>query len=187
MRDTGMDAWSKMMIQLVNTEAYAQATGAMLDAWLTTSAPFRKAIEATMTQALTKLNMPTRADVTSLAERLTNIEMRLDDLEAKLDEGRAGRATAAPAGRDSRRALRRTSHDGHARIADATPSVYAELEKIAENLQTFNRLVTTNAKIAQTPKEVVWTLNKAKLYRYVPVVPAGAAPQASRCCWSSRS
>ncbi len=50
--------------------------------------------------------------------------------------------------------------------------VYAELEKIARNARTFNRLVTTNAKIAQTPKEVVWTLNKAKLYHYVPVVPA---------------
>ena len=56
-----------------------------------------------------------------------------------------------------------------------TPSytrVFTELEKIAGNLQTFNRLVTTNARIAQTPKEVIWTLNKAKLYRYVPVVPA---------------
>jgi polyhydroxyalkanoate synthase len=51
-------------------------------------------------------------------------------------------------------------------------SVYAELEKIARNVRTFNRLVTTDAKIAQTPKEVIWTLNKAKLYRYVPVVPA---------------
>jgi polyhydroxyalkanoate synthase len=49
--------------------------------------------------------------------------------------------------------------------------VYAHLQKIAEKAQTFNRLVTTNAKIAQTPKTVVWTLNKAKLYRYVPVVP----------------
>jgi hypothetical protein len=29
--------------------------------------------------------MPTRADVTGLAERLTNIEMRLDDLDAKID------------------------------------------------------------------------------------------------------
>ncbi len=43
--------------------------------------------------------------------------------------------------------------------------------KAAENLQTFNRLLTTDAAIAQTPKKVVWTLNKAKLYRYVPVVP----------------
>jgi polyhydroxyalkanoate synthase len=33
--------------------------------------------------------------------------------------------------------------------------------------------MTTKAAIAQTPKELVWSLNKAKLYRYVPVVPAG--------------
>jgi len=99
MRDSGMDAWSKMMVQLVNTEAYSQATGAMLDAWLATSAPFRKAIESTMTQVLTQLNMPTRADVTSLGERLTNIEMRLDDLEAKLDESQraAPKASASKA------------------------------------------------------------------------------------------
>jgi polyhydroxyalkanoate synthase len=50
-------------------------------------------------------------------------------------------------------------------------SVYAELEKIAGNLQTFNRLLTTDARIGQTPKELIWALNKAKLYRYVPVVP----------------
>ncbi|HYT92962.1 MAG TPA: alpha/beta fold hydrolase [Gemmataceae bacterium] len=49
--------------------------------------------------------------------------------------------------------------------------VYAQLQKIAEHAQTFNRLLTTDAKVAQTPKEVVWTLNKAKLYRYIPVVP----------------
>src|SRR5262245_30545637 len=49
--------------------------------------------------------------------------------------------------------------------------VYAELKRISENLRTFNRLVTTEAKIAQTPKKLIWTLNKAKLYRYVPVVP----------------
>lgn len=96
MRDGGMDAWSKMMIQMVNTEAYAQASATMLDTWLTTSAPFRKAIESSMTQVLTQLNMPTRTDITSLAERLTHIEMRLDDLEAKLDERPRPEAKAAP-------------------------------------------------------------------------------------------
>jgi polyhydroxyalkanoate synthase len=50
-------------------------------------------------------------------------------------------------------------------------NIFAELEKITNNLRTFNRLVTTDARIAQTPKEVVWALNKAKLYRYIPVVP----------------
>ena len=103
MRDAGMDAWSKMMIDLVNTEAYARATGAMLDAYLTTSAPFRKALEAAMTQVLTNLNMPTRDDVTRLAERLTNIETRLDDLEARLEEGLrpARKGAAGPKSRSS--------------------------------------------------------------------------------------
>jgi polyhydroxyalkanoate synthase len=49
--------------------------------------------------------------------------------------------------------------------------VYGELAKIAENVQKYSKLLTSNAKIAQTPKEVIWTLNKAKLYRYVPMVP----------------
>jgi hypothetical protein len=97
-RDAGIDAWSKMMIQFVNSEAYGQATAALLDAWLTNSAPFRKAIEAAMAQALINLNMPTRPDVIGVAERLTNIELRLDDLEAKLEESRrdASKAAASP-------------------------------------------------------------------------------------------
>jgi hypothetical protein len=95
MRDSSMDAWSKMMIAFVHTDAYAQATGAMLDAWLTASAPFRKAVETAMTQALVNCNMPTRADVIGLAERLTNIEMRLDDLEAKLEENQRALRKAA--------------------------------------------------------------------------------------------
>jgi polyhydroxyalkanoate synthase len=41
-------------------------------------------------------------------------------------------------------------------------------------LETFTRVMTTKALIAQTPKELVWTLNKAKLYRYVPVLPPEA-------------
>jgi len=49
--------------------------------------------------------------------------------------------------------------------------VYAKLKQIAENTQTFHRLVTMDARIAQTPKQLIWTLNKAKLYRYVPVAP----------------
>jgi hypothetical protein len=97
LRDANMDAWSKMMIQLVHSDAYAQATATMLDSWLSASGPLRKALEMTMTQVLTNLNIPTRADVTALAERLTNIEIRLDDLEAKLDESaRAARKPADP-------------------------------------------------------------------------------------------
>jgi hypothetical protein len=102
-RDANMETWSKMMIEYVNTDAYARVTGEMLDAWLSNSAPFRKAIEAAMTRALGNLNLPTRAEVLSLAERLTNIEMRLDDVEAKLDESlRGARRTGATAKNKSR-------------------------------------------------------------------------------------
>jgi hypothetical protein len=86
MRDASLETWSKMMIDFVNSEAYSQATGQWLDTYLTLSQPFQRVLETTMTQTLTRLNMPTRSEVTNLAERLTNIEMRLDDLDAKLDD-----------------------------------------------------------------------------------------------------
>jgi hypothetical protein len=96
MRDAGMEGWAKNMTQLVNSDAYARATAAMLDSWLSNSVPYRKLLESTMTQVLAALNMPSRADVVSLAERLTHIEMRLDDMEAKLDQlARAGQKGAA--------------------------------------------------------------------------------------------
>lgn len=91
MRDTYMDAWSKAMIDAVNSEEYARAMGTFLDSYLTVSAPFRQAVERTMTQVLMQLNMPSRSDVTNLAERLTNIEMRLDDLDARLDAGQSSK------------------------------------------------------------------------------------------------
>jgi polyhydroxyalkanoate synthase len=58
-----------------------------------------------------------------------------------------------------------------ATTAPACAEVFARLQKIFENTQTFNRLLTTDARIAQTPKQVVWTLNKARLFRYIPTVP----------------
>lgn len=45
------------------------------------------------------------------------------------------------------------------------------LSEFAERLQKFNRAAFTRAMVGLTPKETVWTLNKAKLYRYTPVVP----------------
>ncbi len=63
-----------------------------------------------------------------------------------------------------------TTQEKETKILDYA-DVYAQLTKVAERMATFNRLVTTDAKIAQTPKTLVWTLNKAKLYRYVPAVP----------------
>jgi hypothetical protein len=84
-RDTYLDAWAKAMVETVNTDAYAQTTGIMLDTYLSASSPFREAVEKAMLRVLEQLSMPSRADFIGLAERATNIEMRLDDMDAKLD------------------------------------------------------------------------------------------------------
>ncbi|HEY3706787.1 MAG TPA: hypothetical protein VGL22_17115 [Terracidiphilus sp.] len=85
MRDAYLDAMSKAMVEAVNSEAYAKTTGAMLDWSLTASTPFREGMEKSMLQAMQQLSVPSRQDVISLAERFTNLELRVDDLDAKLD------------------------------------------------------------------------------------------------------
>lgn len=85
MRDAGMEHWSKVMTEFVNSDAYAVANAEMLNAWLTNSSPFRLAMETAVNQSLAAMNIASRDDFTRLADRLTNIEMRLDDLDAKLD------------------------------------------------------------------------------------------------------
>lgn len=103
LRDAAMETWSKNWIEAVNTDAYAKATGTMLDTYLAAVQPFRDLIGKTITQTLQSANMPTRSDVIGLAERLTNIEIRLDDLDARLDGFEEGiqallaRPDAAPA------------------------------------------------------------------------------------------
>jgi hypothetical protein len=85
-QDATLDTWSKSMIELVNSQPYAEATARMMDTYLSMSIPMRKMLTQTMEQALGEFNMPTRAEVVSIAERMTNIEMRLDDLDARLDD-----------------------------------------------------------------------------------------------------
>jgi polyhydroxyalkanoic acid synthase PhaR subunit len=116
MRDAYLDVWAKAMVDMVNTEAYSQATGQMLDTYLTVSGPFREAVEKAMLKTLEQLAMPTRADVISIAERMTNIEMRLDDLDAKIDTllargaqaSKPAASVSAPAARALRKAAKKT-------------------------------------------------------------------------------
>jgi hypothetical protein len=85
MRDTYFDSLSKVMIKAVNSEEYAQAAGAMLNGSLTITAPFREALNKAVMAGLQESSLPSRQEVVALAERFTNIEMRLDDMDAKLD------------------------------------------------------------------------------------------------------
>jgi len=54
----------------------------------------------------------------------------------------------------------------------ASATIGDQASEIAERLRTLVKVLTTKAAIGQTPKELVWSLNKAKLYRYTPIVPA---------------
>jgi hypothetical protein len=67
----------------------------------------REALDKSMIKALQQLSLPSRQEVAALAERFTNVEMRLDDMDAKLDTIakilRGGpHAPEPPAGKNSR-------------------------------------------------------------------------------------
>lgn len=61
-------------------------------------------------------------------------------------------------------------------LSSPLPVIPAELQerlrRSEKNAHALLWVSTHRANIAQTPREVIWTLNKAKLYRYIPVVPA---------------
>jgi polyhydroxyalkanoate synthase len=48
--------------------------------------------------------------------------------------------------------------------------LHSQLEQIGEKVRTLVHVSTTRAPVGQTPREVIWTLNKAKLYHYIPIV-----------------
>src|SRR6185437_5293832 len=94
----------------------AEATARMLDSYLSMSIPVRKLLSQTMEQTLSQFNMPSRTEVISLAERLTNIEMRLDDMDARMDDilrllrsVASAEASATPAERPAARPARATA------------------------------------------------------------------------------
>jgi hypothetical protein len=86
LRDASIENWTKAMSAMVHSDAYAGASAESLNAMLTAATPIRKAVENAVVQSLSSVHIATRDDVLRIAERLTHIEMRLDDMEAKLDE-----------------------------------------------------------------------------------------------------
>jgi hypothetical protein len=85
LRDAYLDTWSKYLIETVNTDAYAQASGAALNSYLNVAAPLKEPMEQALLRTLEQLHIPTSSDFAGLAGRMTNIEMQLDNADAKLD------------------------------------------------------------------------------------------------------
>lgn len=84
MRDSMMDTWAKLAVEAVNTETFAQMIGAYLNTTLAVTGPMQKALDDSMHNILPRLSLPSRGELATLAGRLTNIEMRLDDMENQL-------------------------------------------------------------------------------------------------------
>lgn len=80
-----MEAWSKSMSEFVASEAFAESLGQQVETYVDSTAPLRRQFEQGMELYFQQHNLATRADALSLAQRLTHVELRLDDLDAKLD------------------------------------------------------------------------------------------------------
>ena len=50
-------------------------------------------------------------------------------------------------------------------------TVMDEVTGVPNRVMSFTKALNTKIAIDQTPKELVWAMNKTKLYRYVPVLP----------------
>jgi hypothetical protein len=89
-RDAYIEAWAKALNDALKGDASksgscAHTTDAVLETLLTASAPFRETLQKITTVTLEQLGIPTRDDFTDIAERMTGVETRLEEIHAKLD------------------------------------------------------------------------------------------------------
>ena len=78
--------WASAASEMVSSKSFADSMAQQLESTLSTTQLMRRQMSEIMEQSLQQMSLPTRKQVVSLAGRVTNVEMRLDDIEAKLDE-----------------------------------------------------------------------------------------------------
>jgi hypothetical protein len=79
-------AWAKSLSETVASPRFAETMADQTEGSLEFWALVRRQVGEAMEQYLQQMSLPTQSEVVSLAERLTTIEMRLDDMDEKLDE-----------------------------------------------------------------------------------------------------
>lgn len=84
--DAFAKSWSGVMSEAVASKSFAESMGRQMENSLDTMTLMRRQMGDLMEQYLQQLSLPTRREVVNLAERMTNLEMALDDMDAKLDE-----------------------------------------------------------------------------------------------------
>lgn len=135
LRESGMDTWSKAMIEFVNSDAYAKASAEWLDTYLGASESWQRTVGQTLIRTMAQFNVPTTDDIVRLADRLTRIELRLDDLDARLD--------------DIQHLV--TSPPDSARLAERLTAIELRLAEVQRRLTTPAALPTTPAAERSAP------------------------------------
>ena len=84
--DTYAKSWSDAMSGAVASKGVAEAMGQQMEGSLEALTLWRKQMGTVFEQYLQQMSLPTKSQIVSLAERLTNVEMAIQDLDEKLDE-----------------------------------------------------------------------------------------------------
>ena len=84
--DDWTKTWAGTASEMVSNKSFVDSMAQQLESSLGAAQLMRRQMAEIMEQSLQQMSLPTRKDVLGLSGRLTNLEMRLDDVEAKLDE-----------------------------------------------------------------------------------------------------
>ena len=84
--DLMMKSWADVLSQTATSPVFAQSMGEQMQGFMEGTKLIRQQMKTSMEQTLKQMNVPSREQIVGLAERLTHVEMRVDDIEAKVDE-----------------------------------------------------------------------------------------------------
>jgi hypothetical protein len=85
-RDAVMKALAKVTLRVTSSHKYQRVQYFISTPVLLAMALIRKTSAPAMSGLLAQLNMPSREDVLTLAQRMTHVEMVLDDVDAGLEQ-----------------------------------------------------------------------------------------------------
>lgn len=102
--DANEKVWSQASSEFMETPAFAQWQGRMLETFL----GFQKAIKESTTAQLQAANIPTRDDIARLGELILSLEEKIDRLADRSPEGVYRPAPPAPRRTAPRAPARRT-------------------------------------------------------------------------------
>jgi hypothetical protein len=84
--DDWTKTWANAASEMVSSKPFADAVAEQLESTLSVTQLMRHQMSEIMEQSLQQMSLPTRKQIVEMADRMTHLEMRLDDMEAKLDE-----------------------------------------------------------------------------------------------------